>query len=50
MEKTDVIEIEALVAEIQSYLEVVEAFRREGCEPQWSGGPRPKRRRGADES
>jgi hypothetical protein len=27
--------LDALIAEIQAYLSVVDAFRREGCEPCW---------------
>jgi hypothetical protein len=47
MERTDAIEVEALVTEIQRYLEVVEAFRREGYEPKWCSRPRPERNRTA---
>jgi hypothetical protein len=27
--------LDALIVEIQAYLSVVDAFRREGCEPCW---------------
>jgi hypothetical protein len=27
--------LDALIVEIQAYLSVVDAFRREGCEPRW---------------
>jgi hypothetical protein len=36
MRRAYAIDIEALVREIQEYLEVVELFRSEGCEPSWS--------------
>jgi len=34
-----------LIAEIRRYLEAVDVFRREGCEPRWASGgvPEPKR-------
>ena len=31
---------EKLIAEIRCYLETVEVFRREGCEPRWSSADR----------
>ena len=31
-------ELESLLAEIRLYLEIVEAFRREGHEPHWRHG------------
>ena len=36
METEFEIDVEALVAEIERYLEVVDAFRSEGYEPRWS--------------
>jgi hypothetical protein len=36
MEKEIEIDVEALVSEIERYLEVVEVFRHEGYEPRWS--------------
>jgi hypothetical protein len=35
METEFEIDVEALVAEIERYLDVVDVFRREGYEPRW---------------
>ena len=35
MIRVDVPAIEALLDEIRRYLTVLDAFRREGCEPRW---------------
>jgi hypothetical protein len=39
MESTTHIGAQVLAAEAQRYLTVVEAFRREGCEPRWVAEP-----------
>jgi hypothetical protein len=34
-ERTDLFDVEALIAEIQRYLAVVDAFRAAGCSVRW---------------
>jgi hypothetical protein len=38
-------DVETLIGEIQLYLEAIDAFRAQGCEPYWR--PEPSARRGA---